>query len=155
MWKALLIIGIALGEINGYGEITQATPTDYEIKVIATILVAEAGIDGEPGMVGVAEVIRNRAQIKRKKPTDIVKQKGTFSSLLGQTLAGLIRMHAKHPQIHVAREIAYTLLTRPETLPNTTHHATHFDICNRTPWWARHTTVTAHIGHHKFYRGTF
>lgn len=130
-------------------------PSDYELKAVATILVAEAGIDGEKGMMAVAEVIRNRAQIKNKKPIEIIKQRGAFSSLRGKTIDGLIQKHSHYPQIRVALEIAYELLTSPRSIANTTNNATHFDMITRHPWWCKYTTVTTTIGHHRFYQGPF
>ncbi len=127
----------------------------FEQKAVAALLVAEAGIEKEPGMVAVAEVIRNRAREKNKTPLQIVRQHRIFSSLNGKSLTQLIRKEELHPQFAAALGIAAVLLSHPETLPNTTRNATHFDSVARRPYWAADAKVTTTIGRHRFYRTAY
>jgi spore germination cell wall hydrolase CwlJ-like protein len=127
----------------------------YNQRAVAAILVAEAGCDKQPGMLGVAEVVRNRARDKRTTPLAIVKQPGVFSSLLETDLAGLIRKHKSDPQFPTALKIARVLLEKPDRLPNTTRNATHFDQTKNSPSWAYTAQATVTIGHHRFYRAPY
>ena len=128
---------------------------EYNQKAVAAILVAEAGCDKQSGMVGVAEVVRNRARQKRTAPLAIVKQPGVFSSLNDTDLPSLIRKHRSDPQFPAALRIAKVLLENPDRLPNTTRNATHFDQTKNTPSWAYTAQVTVTIGRHRFYRAPY
>ncbi len=133
----------------------QRLETEYTVKAIASILVAEAGCDKQPGLLAVAEVIRNRAREKHKTPIAIIKQPGAFSSLLDTDLDALISKQRNHPQFPTALKIARSLLRRPASLPDTTHRATHFDHINNAPYWVQFARATATIGSHRFYRTAY
>jgi spore germination cell wall hydrolase CwlJ-like protein len=122
---------------------------------VAALLVAEAGCDKQPGMLGVAEVIRNRAREKRKTPLAIIKQPGVFSSLTDTDLSALIRKQESHPQFATALKIARLLVQNPDRLPNTTRNATHFDNIHRAPFWSLTAKTTVTIGNHRFYRAAY
>ena len=131
---------------------SHAVTPGYTERAIAAVLVAEAGIDKQRGMTGVAEVIRNRAREKKKSPIQIVKQKAVFTSLRGKSLDQVIVRASSSPEFGVALRIADLLLHHPDQLPNTTKNATHFDRIDKRPYWAEEAEVTTTIGHHRFYR---
>ena len=135
--------------------VRQVQDEPYVVKAVASLLVAEAGCDKQPGMLGVAEVIRNRAREKRKTPLAIIQQPGVFSSLIDTDLTTLIRRQTTHPQFASALRLARLLLQDPNRLPNTTRNATHFDNVNRTPFWSLTAKATVTIGNHRFYRAAY
>jgi spore germination cell wall hydrolase CwlJ-like protein len=156
-WVMLLLASwMATDAHAGYNVAERPKPEGtYLQRAVAAILVAEAGCDKQRGMIGVAEVIRNRAREKKKSPVAIIKQPGVFSSLIDTDLDAMIRKQSSHPQFASALRIARMLLNEPERLPNTTRNATHFDNVNNSPYWTLTAKATVTIGSHRFYRTSY
>jgi spore germination cell wall hydrolase CwlJ-like protein len=159
MRKILVFLILGLLSVGGpktnAGVAPRSPAGSYLQRAVAALLVAEAGCDKQPGMLGVAEVIRNRARTKGKTPIAIIKQPGVFSSLNDTDLGSLIHKNQDHPQFTAALRIANVLLQRPESLPNTTRNATHFDNVRNAPYWTHAAKVTVTIGNHRFYRTAY
>jgi spore germination cell wall hydrolase CwlJ-like protein len=148
-------VGVARAASSPVPKLEPPKRPSYDQKALAAVLVAEAGIENVAGMTAVAEVIRNRAREKEKTPLEVVRQHRIFSSLNGITLAQLIHKQESNPRFSAALAIAETLLVHPESLPNTTNNATHFDNIAKTPYWAAKAKVTSTIGRHRFYRTAY
>ncbi len=125
-------------------------------KVVAAVLVGEAGNQGCVGMQAVAEVVRERSQQLGKTPIAVVQVGNgshcAFSCLNGTTSAALVRKHAAKPEYAVALQLARQLSRQPDSLGNRTRRATHFTRKEERPWWARGYRPVAVIGDHAFYR---
>lgn len=118
--------------------------TDRE--VVAAVLVAEAGIDGEKGLLCVYEVINTRAAIRKLSNVAVVRQRKQFSVLNGVTPAALVAKSSKHPLWPVALRIAGSPVTT-----NYTHGATHFESVHfKVPSWGKSGTEVATVGRHRF-----
>lgn len=152
---SLLAFGLLAAKAAAAPQKARPAEAEYAVKAIAAVLVAEAGCDKQPGLLAVAEVIRNRAREKHKTPLAIVKQPGVFSSLLEDSLDSLIAKQSRHPQYPAALKLARKLVKDPASLPNTTRRATHFDHVGNQPFWALTARPTTVIGNHRFYRTAY
>lgn len=122
-----------------------ASEPEASRELLAAVLIAEAGGEGQAGLEAVMEVAQNRAG---KKPVLAVVTKNVFSTLRGTTAEALIARSREHP-----RWVAALKLATNGTRTNHTRGATHFEAtANPRPWWARHMTVTAVVGRQTFYR---
>jgi spore germination cell wall hydrolase CwlJ-like protein len=128
-----------------------AQSSTYGQRIVAAVLMGEAEVEGEAGMVAVAEVVRNRAVQHGRSPLQVVCQKRAFSCLNGKTPEQLYQEHCRSPLFKVALRIAKTLYNSPEDLPGTTQGATFYDHRGATPPWLSEVRQVAIIGQHVFY----
>ena len=147
--KLLLIVALAIA----------AQSQSYEAKVIAAVLVGEAGNQGTAGLSAVAEVIRQRCVEMRKTPLQVVLASNragchAFSCLNRTSPARLILKHQKREpkEFQIALNLADRLLRAPHTLPYATKQATHFTRKEEKPWWAKGHRPVVIIKDHAFYR---
>lgn len=118
--------------------------TDREI--VAAVLVAEAGIDGERGLICVMEVVNTRSIERRLSHVAVVRQRKQFSVLNGVTPAALVAKSSKHRLWPVALRIAGSPVTT-----NYTRGATHFESVHfKVPSWGKSGTEVAIVGRHRF-----
>lgn len=130
-----------------------AAEPPYAYKVIAAVIVAEAGGEGENGMSAVAEVIRERGQRLKMTPFQVVSAKKAFSCLNSTSPARLIRKQQQQEKVYAyALALADCLYHAPQNLPNATNKATHFTRKEEKPYWAKGHKPVAVIGAHAFYR---
>jgi N-acetylmuramoyl-L-alanine amidase len=127
----------------------------YGQRMVAAVLVAEAGVDGTEGMTAVAEVIRNRADARGISPLAVVMQPGQFTPV---TRAGSVdNLYFKHSRSKFYKEalrIAVIAYNTPEKLPGITKGATYFHVTNMPPYWANGLRPVATVGSHHFYAPT-
>jgi len=121
-------------------------------KVIAAVLVGEAGNQGERGLRAVAEVIRERSQQSGQTPLQVVRVRRAFSCFNGTTAEALVRKHSRSRSYPVALSIAKQISSDPAGLGNQTKGATHFTRKDENPFWARGHKPVVVIGDHAFYR---
>jgi spore germination cell wall hydrolase CwlJ-like protein len=124
----------------------------YGQKIVAAVLVAEAGIDGIQSMTAIAEVIRNRADARGTTMLAEVNRSKQFTSVsqAGSADALYVKFH-RSIVYKDALEIARTAYNTPEKLPGIAKGATHFHRTNTMPYWAKGTVPVATIGSHYFY----
>ena len=119
-----------------------------DTELVAAVLVSEAGIDREPGMIAVMEVVNTRATIRGSSHADVVRRPMQFSCLNGVKESDLIAKAKLHRMWGAAMLIASS--------PGTTHStrgATHYESIHfKTPKWAKGKPVVAVVGRHKFYK---
>lgn len=126
--------------------VAAATHTDTEL--VAAVLIGEAGIDREPGLIAVMEVVNTRATRAGCSHAAVVKKPKQFSCLNGVSTAKLVAESRKHPLWLAAMHIAGNPVTTSYTRGATHFESVHFP----TPRWAHGRAVVAVVGRHKFYR---
>jgi spore germination cell wall hydrolase CwlJ-like protein len=124
----------------------------YGQKMVAAVLVAEAGVDGIDGMTAVAEVIRRRADKHGTTMLAEVKRSGQFAAV---RQAGSVEvLYQKFYGSNVYKEalqIARLAYNTPEKLPGIANGATHFHRTNTLPYWVQGRMPVATVGSHNFY----
>lgn len=124
----------------------------YAQKVVAAVLVGEAGGEGTRGMAAVAEVIRQRGYLLHKTPLQVVQVRHAFSCLNKTSANNLVLRHRAAPCYQPALRLSSLLFSAPDQLPHRTFDATHFTRKEEKPWWARGHKPVVIIGSHAFYR---
>ena len=131
----------------------------FDEKVVAAVLLGEAEDQGRAGQLAVAEVIANRARIKRVSPLKVVTSRSgkvhAFSCLNGKTVDEIVNKYRKHRGYAYALHVATLVCRNPERLPQRTRGATHFTRKEETPDWAFGFTPVAVLQDHAFYRVSF
>jgi spore germination cell wall hydrolase CwlJ-like protein len=124
----------------------------YGQKIVAAVLVAEAGIDGLRGMTAVAEVIRRRADVRGTTMLTEVQRSGQFTPVvkLGSVDA-VYKKFYRYPQYSVALKIAITAYNTPKKLPGLSKGATYYHEYQIRPYWIRGMSRVAVVGRHYFY----
>jgi spore germination cell wall hydrolase CwlJ-like protein len=124
----------------------------YGQKIVAAVLVAEAGIDGVRGMTAVAEVIRSRADARGTTMLAEVQRSGQFTPVvrLGSGDA-VYKKFCRYPQYAAALKIAKTAYNTPEKLPGLSKGATYYHEYQIRPYWIRGMSRVAVVGRHYFY----
>ena len=113
-----------------------------ETQIIAEVIAAEAGGEGERGMLAVACVIANRARAQHKTPYQIVTAKNQF---YGLTAKNRIKLY------HQVKLIADRLTKDIMRLPDITGGALYFRTEQERLFpWCKNRTVK--IGNHIFYK---
>jgi spore germination cell wall hydrolase CwlJ-like protein len=124
----------------------------FEERLVAAVLMAEAGGEGTVGMTAVGEVIANRARLRQKSPGQVVRERYQFSPLNRTKPHRLIARYEKSPLYREALRIAKTVIENPAALPRWTAGADHFEhIGAPTPFWARGRAPVAVVGRHRFW----
>ncbi len=121
-------------------------------ELVASVLIAEAGGEGESGMSAVAEVIARRMVLDRQTPSQVVRKPRQFSVLNSVTPARLWERASRHPRYPHALWLADVLASRPEALPTATKGADHFTTSSDRPYWTKGRRPVAVIGKLSFYR---
>ena len=124
----------------------------YGQKIVAAVIVSEAGTDGTDSMIAVAEVIRNRADAKGTTMLVEVNRKGQFTPVVQAGSSDAL--YLKFRKSHVYREalrIARLAYNTPDKLPGLANGATYFHRTNTTPYWAKGMNLVATVGSHHFY----
>ena len=133
-----------------------ASGQTYEEQAVAAVLMGEAWSEGTPGMIAVADVIRQRAMEKDRTPLQVVEfHRGrvhAFSCLNGTTLDRLIGKFQAEPDFQRALQLAQMLCRTPARLPDLTGPANHYTRATERPFWAEGRQPVAIIGRHAFYR---
>lgn len=124
----------------------------YGQKMVAAVLVAEAGIDGAKGMTAVAEVIRNRADERGTTMLAEVKRQGQFTPVVehGSVDAVYKKFH-RYPQYPEALKIARLAYNTPEKLPGLSKGATYYHEHQIRPYWIKQMARVSVVGRHYFY----
>lgn len=136
---------------------------DEKVKImedgLATVLILEAGGEGQQGMQAVMNVIQNRAK-GSKNLVDLMKiviKPLQFSSLNGtktiQDLQVKIEKSRKHPKFNEAKQIVQTALQGK--LKDITGGSDHYYASNGAnaisePTWGKNLKHTVNIGKHSF-----
>ena len=124
----------------------------FDERLIAAILMAEAGGEGVAGMTAVGEVIANRARKRQMPPGLVVQQAWQFSPLNRTKPRELVLRYEKKPLYREALRIAKTVIQTPSKLPGFAVGADHFEhIRAPIPHWARGRRPVAVVGRHRFW----
>jgi spore germination cell wall hydrolase CwlJ-like protein len=116
-----------------------------ESKLVAAVLIAEAGGEGRRGMEAVMEVIQSRAKAHRKSPGAVVTARNQFSCLNETTVDNLVRTAKAHPRWSFALALA-----KRGTRTNHTGGADHYFATWCSPSWAKGKRGTVTLGRHVF-----
>ena len=129
-----------------------AQSATYGQRVVAAVLMGEAGGEGRAGMVAVVEVLRTRGDSRRTSMLAEAVRPKQFSCLNGTSPEDLISRYEGSPGWDTALEIARMAYNTPERLPGVTRGATHYHARQADPYWARGRQPVVTIGNHVFYR---
>ncbi len=153
-WAAALAVPATAGLFAAQGDNAAAATTTftYGQQVVAAVLMAEAGGEGEAAMVAVAEVIRLRADHAGMTPLAVVQQPFQFSCLNGIQPRKLIGRFQGRRDFEVALRISRRMYNSPERLPGIAMGATHFERAGTRPYWTRGLQPVARFGRLNFYR---
>jgi len=127
--------------------LSASSSPSYEQKMLAALMVAEAGTEGTAGLTAVAEVVRTRAKERHKTVVQVMTQPWQFTPLNSLTLDQLYAKFKHPPAYATALTIAQT-----NTLPGLTKGANHFCTKDSKPKWAKGRMPVAVIGSHIFYK---
>lgn len=124
----------------------------YGQRIVAAVLVAEAGIDGVLGMTAVAEVIRSRADKRGTTMLAEVQRSGQFTPVveLGSVEA-VYKKFYRYPHYSAALKIARTAYNTPKKLPGLAKGATYYHEYQIRPYWIKGMSLVAVVGRHYFY----
>ena len=132
-------------------------PQGWERKLIAAVIIAEAGGEGVKGMQAVYEVIWQRGVERKRSLARVVTRLKQFSCLNRTTTTALIRnasRHARYQWVHdeLLRYPPLTVHTCPaHLLATAANRANHYHAVRVLPYWAKgKPSVT--IGNHRFYK---
>jgi spore germination cell wall hydrolase CwlJ-like protein len=124
----------------------------FDERLVAAVLMAEAGGEGIVGMTAVGEVIANRARKRQMSPGLVVREAYQFSPMTRAKPHQLVSRYQKLPLYRQALRIANTVIQTPAALPGLTAGADHFeDIRAPIPRWARGRRPVAVVGGHRFW----
>lgn len=142
LWFVLLLsLGSSLAGAATYGQ-----------RIVAAVLVAEAGIEGTNGMIAIAEVIRTSADQRGISMLSEVSRERRYTPVWrAGGVDNLWLKHSRSPYYKSALEIARTAYNTPEKLPGITKGATFFHLSNMPPYWAKSMKPVAVVGRHVFY----
>lgn len=134
--------------------VTEPTPCTKELgwrdKVLASVLVLEAGGDGVRGMEAVLHVIHNRRLATGTDPYTVITRRRQFSTMFnGPDYA--YRKARKSTAYDDAEELVRKY-NRGELGPDFTLGSTLFESFKHKPVWAKKSIVTLRIGNNTFYR---
>lgn len=116
--------------------------SEFQTRVIAETIAAEACGEGAYGMLAVADTIANRASLEKKSPYEIVIAPKQYKGYVSETRA---------KRYDECKETAQTLATNIENLQDVTNGALYFKTKNeKKQRW--HKTLTIVIGAHEFYK---
>jgi N-acetylmuramoyl-L-alanine amidase len=120
-------------------------------QVVAAVLVLEADVDGEAGMIAVMNVIQNRASgFSETAYVKVVTKPKQFSCLNRKGHATAVRTASRHDSWSLALSIVDRACS--DTLPDTTGGATHYERRGTQAYWAKDMEQVAEIGSHVFYK---
>lgn len=111
--------------------------SEYEIALVAQVVLAEAGNQDYEGKMAIAQVIRDRAIAWHMEVIDVIYQEGQFAN----PAPGDPDTESYDAVREVFRE-GESVLEYPTT---------HFCKSNMTPYWAEGKVVRGIIGDHTFY----
>jgi N-acetylmuramoyl-L-alanine amidase len=123
-------------------------------QVVAAVIVAEAGGEGEVGMRAVASVINNRARESGQSAHYVVTRPHQFDGYWRHVKAKMrvedfvINM-ANHPRWAYAMLLARHI--DAGTMPDYVNGAKFFHNQSLTPYWAKRFRYSGKIGNHLFY----
>ena len=153
--KHLLTL-LTLTTLTHAGPPTEA-PAGWERKLVAAVIIAEAGGEGRIGMKAVYEVIWTRGVDRKRSLSAVVTRRKQFSCLNRTTPAALVRRMSQHSQYEWVHD---TLLKFPPLTMHTVpahllelapNRANHYHAANVRPYWAKGQRSRT-IGNHKFYK---
>jgi N-acetylmuramoyl-L-alanine amidase len=126
---------------------------DFEERLVAAVLMAEARGEGARGMTAVGEVIANRARRRQISPRLVVLQPHQFSPLNRTRPHELINLYEEMPLYREALRIAAIVVRTPAELPGFVAGADHFESIHApVPPWARGRKSVAVVGNLRFWR---
>lgn len=109
---------------------------ETERELVARVVAAEARGEGYEGQMAVAQVIRDRANLWGKTPTEIV----TANLQFAKPYQGEV-----DEQIYAAVDAVFSGEDYFD------RNVTHFHADYISPYWADENTYVGTVGHHKFY----
>jgi N-acetylmuramoyl-L-alanine amidase len=123
-----------------------------ENQVVASVIILEAGGEGEAGMRAVAAVIQNR--MGRKSAYKVVTTPKHFSCFNGYAKRQdeFVNRAAKHPRYALALTLAKEIASK--RVADNTGKADHYHTTDVHPYWAPKMTFTKKIGNHLFYKSS-
>jgi len=132
-------------------------PAGWERKLIAAVIIAEAGGEDMKGMKAVYEVIWQRGVQRKRSLYAVVTQRKQFSCLNSTTPTELVQRMSQHSRYKWVRDELLkfpplTVHTCPaHLLALATNRANHYHAVGVTPYWAK-GEVGVTIGNHRFYK---
>ena len=123
----------------------------FHERVVASVIVLEAGGEGPEGMRAVAEVIRNRAINRKADAFSVVTRPRAFSVTNGG-ISRMLRKAEIHPRYQEAARLAKMIHLRFSGLGSTVGGADHFKTVGTPAYWAKGHKPVRVIGRMEFYR---
>ncbi len=157
MKKLIIIIRTALLYSTANAWEPRNAPSWEQRELIAAVIIAEAGGEGQKGMEAVYEVIWQRASLQERSYLAVITQRKQFSCLNGVKHDDLIKRMSKHKHYEWVRK---SLLIFPpltvHTVPNgqekvNRNRADHYFAHKKVkPYWSNGKGKV--IGNHTFER---
>lgn len=124
----------------------------YEDSVVASVIIREAGGEGEAGMRAVKSVIHNRSVQRHCSEYSVVIAAHQFSSL-----HEAIDLHTRtlddvivHARTH--SRWGYAVWLAAHDVPDCTNGSTYFDRYDSQAYWIKKVDFQVAIGNHRFYK---
>jgi spore germination cell wall hydrolase CwlJ-like protein len=146
---SILILLAVLFWALAFGVLTSCGASYSDEELLAAVLIAEAGGEGEVGIRAVYEVIQNRVIERDLTPAQVVRQRFQFSCLNNTNEAALVARASTHLRwgfaLRTVREGWAGDLVR-----GATHY--HTSDLNPRPFWSRGVEPVVTIGNHHFFK---
>jgi len=138
--KKIILLFSLLVSLNTLGSVNSN-------KLVAAVLIAEAGGEGKVGINAVFEVIETRGKIRKKPLSEIVTEKFQFSCLnkYRNDHQTFINRNKKHPMFN------YALWVVNNYKGNITKGANFYHTKTVSPSWSKGYEPIVIIGNHKFF----
>ena len=127
-----------------------STAVCAENRLVAAVIIAEAGGEGDTGMSAVAEVIQTRSIKSGASATAVVSAPKQFSCLNSGT-NGFIDAKSKHPKWGLALKLS-SLVESRSLQTSYSKGATHFLVTGTKAKWAAKSKRVAVVGKTSFYK---
>jgi spore germination cell wall hydrolase CwlJ-like protein len=146
---SVLIVLAVLFWALAFGVLTSCGASHSDEELLAAVLIAEAGGEGEVGIRAVYEVIQNRVIERDLTPAQIVRQRFQFSCLNVETESSLVARARQHPQWGFALRTVHAH-RRTDLVKGANHY--YAPALGPRPYWSRGLEPVAVIGGHSFFK---
>lgn len=156
--KMKVLIALALSATSLFAKDVDLTKVNlnYDQKIIALTILAEARGEGKMGMYAVACVIQQRSIERKMSVIEVCLAPSQFSCWNGkESIAN--KMYSKKnlfatPQAEYAAQLARVIWGNQSLERRVIGNANHYHTTDVKPKWSKGKDATVTIKHHKFYR---
>jgi spore germination cell wall hydrolase CwlJ-like protein len=121
-------------------------------RLVAAVLIAEAGGEARGGLEAVAVVVAERIRETGWSAERVVCRRHAFSCLDRMTPGGLVRRAETHARFQAALGLARNVIQHPERLAELPGRPDHYCRFDAHPDWSDGEHPVARVGRHVFFR---